>query len=55
MLDVYGDSELDISKGTFDKPTKIINVEMDCSIYSNEIKSDSLDSILDKINASDIF
>ena len=55
MLDVYGDSELDISKGTFDKPTKIINVEMDCSIYSNEIKSDSLDSILDKIDASDIF
>ena len=55
MLDVYGDSELGISKGKFDKPTKIINVELDCNSYSNEIKSDSLDSILDKIDASDIF
>ena len=55
MLDVYGDAELGISKGTFDKPTKIINVELDCNSYSNEIKSDSLDSILDKIDASDIF
>ena len=55
ILDVYGDAELEISKGTFDKPTKIINVELDCNSYSNEIKSDSLDSILDKIDASDIF
>ena len=55
MLDIYSDSELGIEKGKFDKPTKIINVEIDCSIYNNDIKSDSLDIILDKIDASDIF
>ena len=55
MLDVYGDADLEISKGKFDKPTKIINVEIDCSAYNNDIRSDSLDSILDKIDASDIF
>ena len=55
MLDIYSDSELGIEKGKFDKPTKIINVEIDCSIYNNDIKSDSLDTILDKIDASDIF
>ena len=55
MLDVYEDEELGITKGKFDKPTKTINVEIDCSIYSNDINSDSLDVILDKIDASDIF
>ena len=55
MLDVYEDEELGITKGKFDKPTKIINVEIDCSIYNNDINSDSLDVILDKIDASDIF
>ncbi len=55
MLDVYADNTLSIDKGRFDKPTKKINVEIDCSVYNNEIKSDSLDIILDKIDASDIF
>ena len=55
MLSVYADNNLSIEKGRFDKPTKKINVEIDCSVYNNEIKSDSLDLILDKIDASDIF
>ena len=55
MLNVYADNNLSIEKGRFDKPTKKINVEIDCSVYNNEIKSDSLDLILDKIDASDIF
>ncbi|MFL3001364.1 MAG: transglycosylase domain-containing protein [Cytophagales bacterium] len=55
MLNVYADNTLSIEKGRFDKPTKKINVEIDCSVYNNEIKSDSLDLILDKIDASDIF
>ncbi|MDG2341541.1 MAG: transglycosylase domain-containing protein [Cytophagales bacterium] len=55
MLNVYADNTLSIKKGRFDKPTKKINVEIDCSVYNNEIKSDSLNLILDKIDASDIF
>ena len=55
MLNVYKDVDLGIDKGKFDKPTKIINVEIDCSTYNNDIKSDSLNVILDKIDASDIF
>ena len=55
MLNVYEDINLGIEKGKFDKPTKIINVEIDCSTYNNDIKSDSLGVILDKIDASDIF
>ena len=55
MLNVYEDVDLGIEKGKFDKPTKIINVEIDCSTYNNDIKSDSLNVILDKIDASDIF
>ena len=55
MMDIYDDEELKISKGTFDKPTKKINVEIDCTIYSNDISSDSLNIIMDKIDASDIY
>ncbi len=55
MLDIYSDSELDIKKGRFDKPTKSINVEIDCSLYDKVLKSDSLNMILDRIDASDIY
>ena len=55
MLNIYADNTLNIDKGRFDKPTNKINVEIDCSVYNNEIKSDSSDLILDKIDASDIF
>tara|TARA_B100001113_G_scaffold349323_1_gene344541 strand:- start:1588 stop:2010 length:423 start_codon:yes stop_codon:yes gene_type:complete len=55
MLNIYADNTLNIEKGRFDKPTKKINVEIDCSVYNNEIRSDSSDLILDKIDASDIF
>ena len=55
MMDVYADDNLNIDKGKFDEPIKKINVEIDCSVYNNEIKSDSLDIIIDKIDASDIY
>ena len=55
MMEIYGDKELNIEKGKFDKPIKKITVEIDCSIYNNEIVSDSLDTILDRIDASDIY
>ena len=55
MMDVYADDNLNINKGKFDEPIKKINVEIDCSVYNNEIKSDSLDIIIDKIDASDIY
>ena len=54
---MFGDKlySLNIDKGKFDKPIKKITVEIDCSIYNNEIVSDSLDTILDRIDASDIY
>ena len=55
MMEVYADDNLNIDKGKFDEPIKKINVEIDCSVYNNEIKSDSLDIIIDKIDASDIY
>ena len=55
MMEVYADNNLNIDKGKFDEPIKKINVEIDCSVYNNEIKSDSLDIIIDKIDASDIY
>ena len=55
MMEVYTDNNLNINKGRFDEPIKKINVEIDCSVYNNEIKSDSLDIIIDKIDASDIY
>ena len=55
MMEVYANNNLNINKGRFDEPIKKINVEIDCSVYNNEIKSDSLDVIIDKIDASDIY
>ena len=55
MMEVYADNNLNINKGRFDEPIKRVNVEIDCSVYNNEIKSDSLDVIIDKIDASDIY
>ena len=55
MMEVYADNNLNIDKGRFDEPIKNISVEIDCSVYNNEIKSDSIDVIIDKIDASDIF
>ena len=55
MMEVYADNNLNINKGRFDEPIKKINVEIDCSVYNNEIKSDSLNVIIDKIDASDIY
>ena len=55
MLEVYNNNDLQISKGRFDKPTKQINVELDCSVYSGKNKKDSTGVILEEIKASDIF
>ena len=32
-----------------------ISIEIDCSVYNNELKDDSLNIFMDKIDASDIF
>lgn len=55
MLNIYDNEELQIEKGRFDKPTKQINVEIDCSVYSGIDEKDSSGVIIDKIKASDIF
>ena len=55
MLEVYNNNNLQISKGRFDKPTKQINVELDCSVYSGQNKKDSTGVIFEEIKASDIF
>ena len=55
MLNIYDNEELQIEKGRFDKPTKQINVEIDCSVYSGVNEKDSSGVIIDKIKASDIF
>ena len=55
MLNIYDNVELKIEKGRFDKPTKQINVEIDCSVYNGENEKDSSGVIIDKIKASDIF
>ena len=55
MLNIYDNEELQIGKGRFDKPTKQINVEIDCSVYSGLNEKDSSGVIIDKIKASDIF
>ena len=55
MLSVYNDSTTNINKGKFDKPSKKISIEIDCSVYNNELKDDSLNIFMDKIDASEIF
>ena len=55
MLSVYNDSTTNINKGKFDKPSKKISIEIDCSVYNNDLKDDSLNIFMDKIDASDIF
>ena len=55
MLNIYDNEELQIEKGRFDKPTKQINVEIDCSVYSGVNEKDSSGVIIDKIKTSDIF
>ena len=55
MLSVYNDSTTNINKGKFDKPSKKISIEIDCSVYNNDLKDDSLNIFIDKIDASDIF
>jgi len=55
MLNVYENTDLNIKKGRFDKPTKQINVEIDCSVYSGENETDTTGAIIEKIKASDIF
>mgnify|MGYP006260670143 FL=1 len=55
MLNVYKNTGLNIKKGRFDKPTKQINVEIDCSVYSGENETDTTGAIIEKIKASDIF
>ena len=55
MLSVYNDSTININKGKFDKPSKKISIEIDCSVYNNDLKDDSLNVFIDKIDASDIF
>ena len=55
MLNVYKNTDLNIKKGRFDKPTKQINVEIDCSVYSGENETDTTGAIIQKIKASDIF
>jgi penicillin-binding protein 1A len=39
MQKVYADKTLKISQGDFEKPSKKIDVEMDCSKYNKEIES----------------
>ncbi|MCC6691574.1 MAG: hypothetical protein IT235_08590, partial [Bacteroidia bacterium] len=36
MKKVYADKSIKISQGDFEKPTKKIDVEMDCSKYDNK-------------------
>ena len=55
MLSLYEDPSTKIKKGRFDKPSKQISVEIDCSVYNNELQNDSLNILIDKIDASDIF
>ena len=55
MLSIYNDSTTNINKGKFDKPSKKISIEIDCSVYNNDLKDDSLNVFIDKIDASDIF
>ena len=48
MLNVYKNTELNIKKGRFDKPTKQINVEIDCSVYSGGNETDTTGAIIEK-------
>ncbi len=41
MTDVYGDSTLNITKGQFERPTRPLSVEIDCSKNNNTIEVDS--------------
>ena len=52
MLKTYNDSDLKIQKGQFDKPTKSINIEIDCDKYEN-IDVDSLGTLI--IDKTDIY
>jgi len=55
MLKVYNNNDLQIRKGRFDKPTKQINFQVDCSVYNDGNKKDSTEVIFEEIKASDIF
>ncbi len=55
MLKVYNNNDLQIRKGRFDKPTKQINVQVDCSVYNEGNIKDSTEVIFEEIKASDIF
>ena len=55
MLKVYNNNDLQIRKGRFDKPTKQINVQVDCSVYNEGNTKDSTEVIFEEIKASDIF
>lgn len=55
MLEVYNNNDLQIRKGRFDKPTKQINVQVDCSVYNEGNNKDSTEVIFEEIKASDIF
>ncbi len=55
MLKVYNNNDLQIRKGRFDKPTKQINVQVDCSVYNDGNIKDSTEVIFEEIKASDIF
>ena len=55
MLKVYNNNDLQIRKGRFDKPTKQINFQVDCSVYNEGNIKDSTEVIFEEIKASDIF
>ena len=47
MTKVYADPTLGIEKGSFPKPVKPINVELDCNRYQDVIQpADSIRSVL---------
>lgn len=44
MQKVYADKTIKISKGDFEKPSKRIDIEMDCSKYNKELESGAEDA-----------
>jgi penicillin-binding protein 1A len=53
MIDVYSDPTLPYEKGLFDRPIKPLSIELDCSVYNNEVPSDSV--YYETVNEEDIF
>jgi len=53
MIQVYEDPTLPYTKGSFDKPTKPLSMELDCSLYNNENQTDSIQ--YDIVDEADIF